>query len=168
MFFCLSHTHTHTGARLLLAVKFNVNHRRSNSLHHVGDEVVFVSWAVWVVLSWKYNTHTHTHVGCQTSKNKQKMHWNIAWCKGWVRIENQRIKLPFILTHRGKEKMTVHLRLRLSGSGHTLTHTHTHTHTHTIIYKHLPLAINLTNKYLTLTFTLILPHGLLYRQTINS
>lgn len=51
--------HTYTGARLLLAVKFNVNHRRSNFLHHVGNEVVFVSWAVWVVLSWKNNTHTH-------------------------------------------------------------------------------------------------------------
>lgn len=49
-------------AALVLAEKFNVNHRRSNSLHHVSDEVVFVSRAVGVVLSCNTHTHTHTKV----------------------------------------------------------------------------------------------------------
>lgn len=51
--------HTLTGAELLLAVKFNMNHRRSDSLHHVSDEVVFVSWAVGVVLGWGTQTNTY-------------------------------------------------------------------------------------------------------------
>lgn len=44
-------------AVLSLAEEFNVNHRRSDSLHHVSDEVEPVSWAVGVVLAC--NTHTH-------------------------------------------------------------------------------------------------------------
>lgn len=47
-------------AALLLAEKFNVNHRRSDSLHHVSDEVVLLSRTVGVVLSC--NTHTHTQM----------------------------------------------------------------------------------------------------------
>lgn len=40
----------------LLAVKFNVNNGRCDLLHHISDEVVFVTETVRILLTWQQNT----------------------------------------------------------------------------------------------------------------
>lgn len=52
------HTFGVCGVRVvlfLLAVKFNVNNSRSDLLHHISDEVVFVAETVGVLLTWQQN-----------------------------------------------------------------------------------------------------------------
>lgn len=119
---------TGKGRRPLLAIEFNVNHSRSDLLHHVSNKVVFMAQTVGVFLPWE-----------------QKQRWNSLVMLGpgtryrWVWGSQNALKhqhtltcmhtYPGIQTH--VHTCTFTHRPTLTGTEHIYAHIYTFAYTHT-------------------------------------
>lgn len=66
----------------LLAVKFNVNNSRCDLLHHISNEVVFVTEAVRVLLTWQQNTASN--ISLHLKHQFEMCVFGLNWVQMWV------------------------------------------------------------------------------------